>query len=74
MSSDDKKKPLNLPLLKGFVAGVVFSHINKRFVLGALVGSGIGMFIEQNFQDIPNVKIVGNQLIENLKAIVKPKP
>ena len=75
MSNNDnnKKQPLNTSLLKGFFAGVVFSHINKRFVIGTLVGTAVGIFIEQNFQDIPNVKIITNDWMETLKTAVKPK-
>jgi len=71
--NEKRKQPLNTALIKGFFAGVIFSHINKRFMIGALIGTGLGMFAEQNFQNIPNVKEIGDEWISFIKSINKPK-
>ena len=51
-----KKAALDYSFIKGFVVGVVFSHINKRLLLGMLVGTLTGAYIQQNYQGIPNVE------------------
>lgn len=73
MSNDAKKQPVNSGLVKGFLAGVLFSHINKRFIIGTLVGICAGMFVDQNITDIPNVRIIANDWIETFKSATKPK-
>ena len=72
-SNDRKKNPLDSALLKGFLAGVLFSHINKRFILGSFAGIGIGMFIEQNYKEIPDVKKTLSDCIDSIKSANKPK-
>jgi len=72
-NNDNKKNPIDSALLKGFLAGVLFSHINKRFILGSLVGTGIGMFIQQNYTDIPDVKKTLSDLIDEIKAAANSK-
>lgn len=72
-NNDRKKNPLDSALLKGFVTGVLVSHINKRFILGAIVGTGVGMFVEQNYTEIPDVKQAVSECIENIKSATKPK-
>ena len=62
-----KKNPLDLPMLKGFVAGVIFSHLNKRLMAGLLVGTISGIYIQQNYADIPNVESQIKQWTESLK-------
>jgi len=72
-NNDRKKNPLDSALLKGFLAGVLFSHINKRFLLGSFAGIGVGMFIEQNYNDIPDVKKTLRDCIDSIKSATKPK-
>ena len=50
--SGKQKTKLDTSLLKGFVAGVVFSHINKRLILGFLVGTLAGAYIQQNYMKV----------------------
>ena len=38
-----------------------------------LVGTGIGMFIEQNYTDIPDVKKTISELIEEIKTAANSK-
>lgn len=47
------KAAIDYSFTKGVVAGVVFSHINKRLLLGILVGTLTGAYIQQNYQGIP---------------------
>lgn len=70
-SSGEKKNPLDLPLLKGFVAGVIFSHLNKRLIAGLLVGTISGIYIQQNYSDIPRVEATIRDWVEKLKDSVK---
>lgn len=75
MSTGDgpEKESLNTSAIKGFLAGVVFSHINKRLIIGAVAGSFIGMFVEQNIKDVPDVKEKGKEWFEVLKTAFGPK-
>ena len=74
MSADtDKKQPPNLSLVKGFIAGVIFSHINKVFVLSAVVGVAGGMWVEQNISGVPNVKQVTSEWIRTFKKTISKK-
>ena len=41
--------------------------------MGSLVGTGIGMFIEQNYTDIPDVKKTISELIEEIKTAANSK-
>ena len=50
------KKIFDWAFVKGFAAGVIISNINKVFVLGALIGTVSGIYIEQNYEQIPHVK------------------
>merc|ERR1712080_232621 len=70
---DSTKTDLNPATIKGFVCGVLFSHINKRFMLAAVAGTVIGLYAEQNVKDLPNVEIVGKEWFETLKSALKPK-
>lgn len=51
-----KKERLSSSLLKGFAAGIIVSHINKTLVLGVLVGTAAGLYVEQNYKSVPNVE------------------
>lgn len=72
-TSDKHKTKLDASLLKGFVAGVVFSHINKRLVLGFLVGSIAGAYIQQNYADIPNVEEIAQDWIAHVRRALNKK-
>ena len=55
--SDQKKSIINPSFLKGLLAGVVISHINKALILGAMIGVASGIYLEQNNpKDLPDVK------------------
>ena len=43
-------------VLKAFVAGLVVGNLNKGLVLGFLLGTVGGVYIQQNFTQIPDVK------------------
>ena len=71
VNESQKKKEFDWTFLKGFAAGVIFSHINKTLVLGFIIGTVSGAFIEQNFQNIPNIKQEAQGLIKKLKESTK---
>lgn len=53
----EKKKMLLDPAsIKAFLAGVVVSHLSKNMVLGLIVGTLSGIFVQQNYPNVPNVK------------------
>lgn len=64
-----KKEPLGSGFLKGFAAGIVVSHVNKALIVGLIVGTAAGLYVEQNFRDVPNVA----QEIRRLWEKVKPR-
>ena len=47
---------LEAGVLKAFVAGLVVGNLNKGLVLGFLLGSLGGLYIQQNFSKIPDVR------------------
>ena len=50
-------KPVLEPgVLKAFVAGLVIGNLNKQLMLGFVVGGLLGVYLQQNQYDVPNVK------------------
>lgn len=43
-------------VLKAFVAGLVMGNLNKGLVLGFILGTMGGVYIQQNFVNIPDVR------------------
>lgn len=43
-------------MLKAFVAGLVMGNLNKGLVLGFILGTMGGVYIQQNFVNIPDVR------------------
>ena len=41
--------------------------------MGSVVGVGIGMFVEQNYSEIPDVEKTIRDFIEDIKNAAKPK-
>ena len=59
-SHDERElKPMLEPgVLKAFVAGLVVGNLNKGLVLGFLLGAMGGVYVQQNFTQVPNVREV----------------
>lgn len=68
-----KKAALDYSFIKGFVVGVVFSHINKRLLLGMLVGTLTGAYIQQNYHGIPNVEETAKKLAQTIREALEKK-
>ena len=67
-STDGKeKKSFDWNFVKGFAAGIIISNINKIFVLGTLVGTISGIYIEQNYDRIPHVKTEIHKVLKIVK-------
>lgn len=43
-------------VLKAFVAGLVMGNLNKGLVLGFILGAMGGVYVQQNFVNIPDVR------------------
>ena len=71
--ADKKKQPTPTSFLKGFIAGVLVSHISKRFIFGILAGALTGVYVEQNFQNIPDAKEKITSSIAAVQEIFKTK-
>jgi len=71
--SSSKKAALDYSFIKGFVAGVVFSHINKRLLLGLLVGTVTGAYIQQNYEGMPNVEETAKRLMQSIREALDKK-
>ena len=54
--TSSKKAEQDPSFFKGIFAGVFFSHLNKRLILGIVVGTLTGVYIQQNYEGIPNVE------------------
>lgn len=67
------KAAIDYSFTKGVVAGVVFSHINKRLLLGILVGTLTGAYIQQNYQGIPNIEETAKKLAQTIREAMEKK-
>lgn len=56
VSAPDDRPELQTGVLKAFVAGVVLANFSKHLLLGTIVGSFAGAYIQQNFGGIPDLK------------------
>lgn len=55
--SERELRPVLEPgVLKAFVAGLVMGNLNKGLVLGFILGTMGGVYIQQNFVNIPDVR------------------
>lgn len=72
-SSSNIKATFDYSFLKGFVAGVVFSHFNKKLALGILVGTLTGAYIQQNYEGIPNVEEKAKELMQSIREAMNKK-
>ena len=61
------KRSFDWTFVKGFAAGIIVSNINKIFVLGALIGTVSGLYIEQNYDEIPHVKTEMQRILTHLR-------
>ena len=61
------KKSFDWTFVKGFAVGVIISNINKIFVLGALIGTISGIYVEQNYDQIPHVKTEVNNVLKSIQ-------
>ena len=73
--TSSKKATLDYSFLKGFAFAVVFSHVNKRFILGLVAGTLTGAYIQQNYEGIPNVEDMTKRFVQSIRdAMNKKKP
>ncbi len=71
-SSRDKKE-ISGSFLKGFGAGVILSHVNKNLILGLLIGTLAGCYVQQNYTGIPDVSETAVEWANTLKESIKKK-
>ena len=56
-ASERELKPvLEAGVLKAFVVGLVVGNLNKGLILGFLLGTVGGVYIQQNFARVPDVR------------------
>lgn len=56
-SGERELRPVLEPgVLKAFVAGLVVGNLNKGLVLGFILGAMGGVYVQQNFVNIPDVR------------------
>ena len=68
-----KKAALDYSFLKGFATGVVFSHVNKRLILGLVAGTLTGAYLQQNYEGIPNVEDMAKRFVQSIRDAMKKK-
>lgn len=71
--TSSKKAALDYSFLKGFAAGVVFSHVNKRLILGLFAGTLTGAYIQQNYEGIPNVEDMAKRFMQSIRDAMNTK-
>eukprot|EP00794_Sanderia_malayensis_P007544 gene7544-8381_t len=62
-SDVEGKKSFDWTFVKGFAAGVVISHVNKNLILGVLVGTIAGFYVEQNIKNVPNIRAEAGRIL-----------
>lgn len=61
--NEHELKPVLEPgVLKAFVAGLIVGNLNKGLILGFMLGAMGGVYIQQNFTQIPDVRAVWSDL------------
>jgi hypothetical protein len=71
-SSNDKRE-ISGSFIRGFAAGVILSHINKNLILGLLIGTLAGCYVQQNYTGIPDVSETATEWVNTLKESIKKK-
>ena len=77
--ADDKddslrgKREISGSFFKGFGAGIILSHINKNLILGLLIGTLAGCYVQQNYTGIPDVSQTANEWVNTLRESIKKK-
>ena len=71
--SSGDKKGISVSFLKGFGAGVILSHVNKNLILGLLIGTLAGCYVQQNYTGIPDVSKTATQWVNTVKESIKKK-
>ena len=62
-NGEEKKKSFDWTFIKGFAAGLLVSHLSKNLMLGFLIGTVSGFYVEQNFRNIPDVKTEASKIL-----------
>lgn len=66
---EGQPKPMLEPgILKAFAAGLIVGNLNKAMMMGFLVGSLGGIFIQQNVSGVPNVTKAWRDLMQRWKS------
>ena len=68
-----EKKEISASLFKGFAAGVILSHINKNLILGLVVGTLGGCYIQQNYSGMPDVSKTAKEWLNTIRDAMKKK-
>lgn len=71
--STGEKKEISGSFFKGLAAGVVLSHINKNLILGILIGTLGGCYIQQNYDGIPDVNETTKEWLKTIREAMKTK-
>lgn len=77
--ADDKddssrgKREISGSFLKGFGAGIILSHVNKNLILGLLIGTLAGCYLQQNYTGIPDVSETATEWANTLRESIKKK-
>lgn len=62
---NNQLKPMLEPgVIKAFVAGLVVGNLNKRMMMGFLVGAIGGIYVQQNIAGVPDVARTVRDLME----------
>lgn len=71
--SSSKKMSVDYSFVKGLISGVIFSHVDKRLVLGLLAGTLTGAYIQQNYEGIPNVEEKARNMVQSFRDAMDKK-
>ena len=72
-NSASEKKEVSGSFFKGFAAGVILSHVNKNLILGLLIGTLAGCYVQQNYTGIPDVNETVSEWMNAVREAIKKK-
>ena len=72
-NSAGNKREISGSFIKGFTAGIILSHINKNLILGLVIGTLAGCYVQQNYTGIPDVSETATEWMNTIRESIRKK-